>query len=96
MTTKDPITFSALRDAFEAAAEEILTPESPRWEQFTDMLDTLGSMEGCDGDAGEHVHRHAKAVMAAMGGIDIEATLAFFESRGGYCDCEILLNVDPW
>jgi hypothetical protein len=29
MTTKDPITFSALRDAFEAAPEEILTPESP-------------------------------------------------------------------
>jgi hypothetical protein len=45
MTTKDPITFSAFRDAFEAAPEEILTPESPRWEQFTDMLDTLGSEE---------------------------------------------------
>jgi hypothetical protein len=72
------------------AMPEVLTPESPRWEQFTDML--LGS--GCDGDAGDHVHRHAKAVMAAMGGIDIEATLAFFEDHGGYCDCEILLNVE--
>ena len=77
----------------EKTMAEILTPESPRWEQFTDML---GSMEWCDGDAGAHVHRYAKAVMAAMGGIDIEATLAFFESHGGYCDCEILLNVDPW
>ena len=52
------------------------------------------SMEWCDGDAGANVHRYAKAAMAAMGGIDIEATLAFFESRGGYCDCEILLNVE--
>ena len=75
---------------------EVLTPESPRWEQFTGLLESTGSVWGCDGDAGDHVHRHAKAVMAAMGGIDIEATLAFFESRGGYCDCEILLNVDPW
>jgi hypothetical protein len=75
---------------------EVLTPESPRWEQFTGLLESTGSVWGCDGDAGDHVHRHAKAVMAAMGGIDIEATLAFFESHGGYCDCEILLNVDPW
>jgi hypothetical protein len=75
---------------------EILTPESPRWEQFTDALDSMGRIWGCDGDRQGRVHRHAKAVMAAMGGIDIEATLAFFESRGGYCDCEILLNVDPW
>jgi hypothetical protein len=70
---------------------EVLTPESPRWERFIAMLE---SMEWCDGDAGANVHRHAKAAMAAMGGIDIEATLAFFESRGGYCDCEILLNVE--
>jgi hypothetical protein len=27
-------------------------------------------------------------------GYDVEATLALFEQRGGYCDCEVLLNVD--
>jgi hypothetical protein len=72
---------------------EVLTPERPRWEQFIAKLDSIGLIEGCDGDAGPRVHRHAKAVMAAMGGIDIEETLAFFENHGGYCDCEILLNV---
>jgi Protein of unknown function (DUF2695) len=79
---------------------EVLTPENPRWEQFTAaMLDSMKSMELCDGDARQaepdKVHRHAKAVMTAMGDIDIAATLAFFEAHGGYCDCEILLNVDP-
>jgi hypothetical protein len=53
----------------------------------------------CDGDEGnnrttpEHVHRHAKGVMATMGGIDTAASLDFFKAHGGYCDCEILLNV---
>jgi hypothetical protein len=79
---------------------EILTPESPRWDLFTDSLDVLGSMKGCDGDESQAapgcVHRHAKAVMTAMGGIDIEKTLDYFKDHGGYCDCEILLNVEPW
>jgi Protein of unknown function (DUF2695) len=79
---------------------EIMTPENPRWEQFTDLM--LDGMEwnGCDGGrnqtAPENVHRQAKAVLETMGGVDVDKTLQFFESRGGYCDCEILLNVDPW
>ena len=26
---------------------------------------------------------------------DVEATLKYFQEKGGYCDCEVLLNVDP-
>lgn len=37
--------------------------------------------------------RCAERIMAAMGGIDIPASVAFFRSRGGFCDCEILLNI---
>jgi hypothetical protein len=25
---------------------------------------------------------------------DVATTLTYFDERGGYCDCEILLNVD--
>ena len=75
----------------------VLTPESPEWERFIAMLN---SMDWCDGDESETapgcVHRHAKAAMTAMGGINIEKTLDYFKDHGGYCDCEILLNVDPW
>jgi hypothetical protein len=30
-----------------------------------------------------------------MGNINIAESLALFESLGGHCDCEIMLNVDP-
>jgi hypothetical protein len=54
----------------------------------------------CDGDGSgasdpAKVHRHAKHVMAQMGGVDIPASLAYFGEHGGHCDCEILWNVDP-
>jgi hypothetical protein len=71
---------------------EVLTLESPRWKEFTDALDVALMRHGCDARS----LRNAKRVMAAMGGIDIPASLAFFESRGGFCDCEIFLNVEPW
>jgi hypothetical protein len=84
---------------------EVLTPESPRWNEFADALWQSMAIPGepvrwrCDGDGSgdsnpELVHRHAKKVMADMGNVDIPASIAFFESRGGYCDCEILFNVD--
>jgi hypothetical protein len=40
------------------------------------------------------VHRYSKQVMNEMGNIDIPASLAFFKDHGGFCDCEILFNVD--
>jgi Protein of unknown function (DUF2695) len=77
---------------------EILTPASPRWDEFVAALDAvLEQPPYCDGDyiqAGDKVHRHAKRIMANMGGINIAGSLAFFASKGGHCDCEILLNLD--
>ena len=58
---------------------EILTPDSPRWGTFIEGLDNWLSECGCDGDSGEHVHRCAKAMMYKMGGIDVEASLAYFQ-----------------
>jgi hypothetical protein len=72
---------------------EVLTPESARWDEFAVALEVALMEHGCTADTDR---RNAKRVMTAMGGIDIPKSLAFFESRGGYCDCEILLNVDDW
>jgi Protein of unknown function (DUF2695) len=78
---------------------EILTPKSNRWETFTDALDRAVQTNGCDGDGniGNYldVYRQSKRIMADMGNVDIPASLAFFQGNGGYCDCEILMNVDP-
>jgi hypothetical protein len=78
---------------------EILTPKSNRWERFIDALDHAVQINGCDGDGniGNYldVYRQAKRIMADMGNVDIPASLVFFQNNGGYCDCEILFNVDP-
>jgi Protein of unknown function (DUF2695) len=84
---------------------EVLTPESPRWDEFANALFEVTRIPGdpeawlCDGDGnGESnpylVYRYAKKVMTDMGNVDIPGTLAFFQAHGGYCDCEILFNVD--
>ena len=83
-----------------AMPSEILTPKSPRWNEFCNALDlmmTAGLPEGqwrCTGDRGERVHHQAKQVMQKMRNVDIDGSLAFFKRNGGHCDCEILFNVD--
>jgi hypothetical protein len=71
----------------------VLTTESPRWNEFTEALGQIvfpaEGILNCT-----HNHRHAEQVMSEMGGVDIPASLEYFEEHGGYCDCEILLNVD--
>ena len=70
---------------------EVMTPESRRWKEFAKRLDRAIAERGCASGTNK---RNAEAVMRDMGGIDIEASLDYFEDHGGYCDCEILLNVD--
>jgi hypothetical protein len=78
---------------------EVLTPKSPRWSVFADTLSQTLIISAttwrCDGDQGPNVHRYAKQIMGEMGNIDIPASVAGLKHLGGYCDCEILLNVDP-
>jgi len=79
--------------------KDVMTPEHPQWDEFTEALGkALGGLPGrCDGDRGEagpNAHRHAKQILTKMRCIDIEQSLDFFEDNGGYCDCEILFNVD--
>jgi hypothetical protein len=79
---------------------EILTPQSKRWEVFCETLYLSlypdgGDRSICAGAPGKDRHRHAKQIMADMGGVDIDKSIAFFEYNGGYCACEILFNVDP-
>jgi hypothetical protein len=68
---------------------EQLTPVHPRWRDFAEQLSKALDCDPCD-----HDHRRARRVMAEMGGFDIDASLAYFEAHGGYCDCEIMFNVD--
>ena len=79
---------------------ETLTPDSPRWEEFCDRLADVLEEKGCDGDFGanretpKRVLQHARRILAEMGDVDVLSTLSLFGKLGGYCDCEILMNVD--
>lgn len=77
-----------------------MTREHPRWKEFCATLGGPGYCDftedgkwKCDSTTNRQFARKALAGM----GFDeagIEASLAYFETNGGYCDCEILFNVD--
>jgi hypothetical protein len=83
-----------------------MTPDHDRWEEF---LDRLGGPEGCDFqenedgpptsicDPSDLTKPACRRIMRRMGlsRREIAASLAYFEQHGGYCDCEVLFNVDP-
>ncbi len=71
-------------------SSNILTPEHAAWNDFADALEEAYEHDWhCD-----HDYRRATQIMHDIGGIDIPGSIEFFKARGGYCDCEILFNVD--
>jgi hypothetical protein len=85
----------------------IMSKEHPQWEEF---LARLEGPEGCNfgesvpGDpnslnwkcAGGNDKTFATNILRSMGFSerDIKDSCEYFENHGGYCDCEILFNVD--
>lgn len=77
----------------------LMTPEHPLWEDF---IERLSGPEGCNFkddltwqcDGGRSRPR-AVRILLSMDDIDVEGSLAYFDRHGGYCDCEIIFNVDP-
>lgn len=67
---------------------EIMTPTHPLWDEFVEQLDEVA--DECDSTMDKPL---AREILESMPDIDVEASFAFFEEYGGYCDCEILLNV---
>jgi hypothetical protein len=88
------------RAVTEGTELEIMTREHPRWDEFCDRLE---GPEGCNfrqDENGKWIwdcdndQSLAIAILEKMGAIDIPDSLEYFEEHGGYCDCEILMNVD--
>lgn len=87
--------------------EKYMNREHSKWKEF---LDRLEGREGCDfkekipGDKnsvtwkckGGKNKNFAEKILKKMGFDDkqIKKSFNYFESHGGYCDCEILFNVD--
>lgn len=82
---------------------EIMTTEHPRWREFVGRLE---GPEGCnfrEGEDGKTIWRCggrndktlSTAILKNMGiEFSDSAQVDYFDCHGGYCDCEILFNVD--
>lgn len=72
---------------------EIITLKSPeRFTEFVAKLSLRLKTSPCRTDDYNAFH-----VLKSMGGdVDVLETLKYLRSRGGYCDCEIMMNAVPW
>lgn len=84
----------------------LMSPGHPEWQRFFELLE---GPEGCnfrrnpdkyeddniEWDCSSKSTRYkSRAILERyFPGVDIEATMAFFDKHGGHCDCEILWNV---
>ena len=72
---------------------EIITLENP--ERFAEFVYKLNQkMPGTIGC--QHNFDLSIGVLTEMGAVDVFATLEYLRNRGGYCDCEVMLNAVPW
>ena len=83
----------------------IMNPKHPDWDKF---LERMEGKEGCNfkknkkgqfswtcrgGRDKTLATKILKSMQKKDKNIDIPTTLAYFDSRGGHCDCEIVFNV---
>ena len=79
-----------------AVAIEPIMPRGDRWEEFLDRLcgpaycNWKEESWTCHGDL-----RFTRALLVEMGLSTpaINVSLQYFQDHGGYCDCEVVLNV---
>jgi hypothetical protein len=68
----------------------VMTPRNPLWGEFARRLKKAIRADGCDASS----LQLSEAILAGMAGVDVERSVEFFRAHGGYCDCEVLSNVD--
>jgi hypothetical protein len=82
-----------LRDAYlraEQASSAALMPlDRPQLEALLDHVDAAVEADGCD-----HTRRATDA-WATANAVDLSSLHVALEEYGGYCDCEVMMNVHP-
>lgn len=75
----------------------VMTPAHDLWPEFVGQLCHDISFQcsknkiksDCDSTTGRPF---AKSILEDLGA-DVEASLTYFSKHGGYCDCEIIMNI---
>jgi hypothetical protein len=75
--------------------EEILTPLHNYWNAFSYRLNQLlyTHTEGKPQFNCKHDLSNTKKILKTLPNIDVEGTLLLYQDLGGFCDCEVLMNV---
>lgn len=89
----------SLNRSLRAPDSGLVIPGHPRWEEFVERLegpagiDVRGTSTRCSGSEDKPV---SARILRAMGlrPAQVAANLRYFEAHGGYCDCEVWMNVD--
>ena len=80
----------------------IMTPKHPKWREFIKRLcgpeglnfkKVDGRWEWSCDNTMERPIAH-RILTEHYPEVDVEATMQYFDDHGGYCDCEIVHNVD--
>ncbi len=71
----------------------ILTPQHDCWDIFVTELDAALTRQPCTDTPERPLTRKILTQLAQHATLDVEATLRWFDSLDGYCDCEVLWHV---
>jgi hypothetical protein len=69
----------------------IMSPYHPDWEEFCKML-----LYEIQDDGEDHCSRNldiAREVLESFPSVDVDASLAYFRERGGWCECTVLSHI---
>lgn len=81
----------------------IMTPKHPRWNSFIELMRGPEGLRStpdlwaafthvCDNTITRPLARNI--LLKHFAGVDVEESLLFFADYGGFCDCEIVWNVE--
>ena len=75
--------------------KNILTPKHKYCSALCSRLDQMVNthVKGKPVFDCKHDLRHTTKVLRSLPNIDVEGTLEFLKEQGGFCDCEVLMNV---
>ena len=71
----------------------ILTPQHDCWDIFVTKLNAALTRQPCTDTPERPLTRKILTQLAQHDTLDVEATLRWFDSLDGYCDCEVLWHV---
>jgi len=67
---------------------QIVDYNHPYWHAVYARLVPVYNEEGCS-----HKFDLVRKILTSLPNVDIDETLDFYRENGGYCDCEVILNV---